>query len=212
MFAQLPGFSFGFGPASAYRSPQGVCSSLTQDGVKGAAASGALAHSGRGEGRVRRRRGEPGAAEAGVTLQQPEARRAFFRGSCPWFTGPWQWRAAAAPGRGGVESDLCSHTGFLVVAAAALASHARLWSSFKRRSESPLLTHQETRSKKKSLISSAAPDFFPDSLPASCGALTPSGCVHAANASPLPGIHRHRSLSSHPPPAPEGEQTSLSGW
>ena len=35
-----------------------------QDGVKGAAASGALAHSGRGEGAVRRRRGEPAASEA----------------------------------------------------------------------------------------------------------------------------------------------------
>ena len=71
--------------------------------------------------------GEPAAAEAGVTLHQPEARRAFSRGSCAWITGPWQWWAALAPGRGGVESDLCSHTGFLVAAAAALASHARLW-------------------------------------------------------------------------------------
>ena len=62
-----------------------------------------------------------------VTLQQPEARRAFSRGSCPQTTGPWPWRAAQAPGRGGVESDLCSHTGFLVAAAAALASHAHLW-------------------------------------------------------------------------------------
>ena len=72
-------------------------------------------------------RGEPVAAEAGVTLQQPEARRAFYRGSGPWITGLWQWRAAQAPGRGGVDSDLCSHTGFLVAAAAALASHAHLW-------------------------------------------------------------------------------------
>ena len=72
-------------------------------------------------------RGEPAAAEASVTLNQPEARRAFCLGSCPWIPGPWQWRAALAPGRGGVESDLCSHTGFLVAAAAALASHARLW-------------------------------------------------------------------------------------
>ena len=48
MFAQLLGFSFGFGPASACRSPEGVCSSLRQDGVKGAADSGALAHSGGG--------------------------------------------------------------------------------------------------------------------------------------------------------------------
>ena len=72
-------------------------------------------------------RGEPAVAEAGVTLQQPEARCAFSRGSCRWITGAWPWRAAPAPGRGGVESDLCSHTGFLVAAAAALASHARLW-------------------------------------------------------------------------------------
>ena len=72
-------------------------------------------------------RGEPAVAEAGVTLHQPEARRAFSRVGCPWITGPWQWRAAQASRRGGVESDLCSHTDFLVVAAAALASHARLW-------------------------------------------------------------------------------------
>ena len=72
-------------------------------------------------------RGEPAVAEAGVTLHQPEAHHAFSLRSCPRITGPWQWRAAPAPGRGGVESDLCSHTGFLVAAAAALASHARLW-------------------------------------------------------------------------------------
>ena len=71
--------------------------------------------------------GEPAAAEASVTLQQPEARRAFSRGSCPWITVPWQWRAAQAPGRAGVDSDLCLHIGFLVAAAAALAFHARLW-------------------------------------------------------------------------------------
>ena len=71
--------------------------------------------------------GEPAAAEVGVTLHQPEACRAFSRGSCPCITGPWQWRAAQAPGRGGVESDLCLHTGFLVAAAATLASHASLW-------------------------------------------------------------------------------------
>ena len=71
--------------------------------------------------------GEPGVAEAGVTLQQPEVCRAFSWGSCPWITGAWQYRTAQAPGRGGVESDLCLHTGFLVATAAALASHARLW-------------------------------------------------------------------------------------
>ena len=72
-------------------------------------------------------RGEPAAAEASGTLHQPEARHAFSRGCCPWITGAWQWRAAQSPGKGGVDSDLCSHTGFLVAAAAALASHARLW-------------------------------------------------------------------------------------
>ena len=71
--------------------------------------------------------GEPAAAEAFVTLHHPEACRAFSQGSCPWIMGPWQWRAAQAPRRGGVDSDPCLHTGFLVAAAAALASHARLW-------------------------------------------------------------------------------------
>ena len=70
--------------------------------------------------------GKPVAAEAGMRLQQPEAHRVFSQGSCPCITGPWQWQSAQAPGRGGVDSDLCLHTGFLVVAAAALASHARL--------------------------------------------------------------------------------------
>ena len=71
--------------------------------------------------------GEPAVAVAAMMLQQPEARRAFSRGSCPRITGAWQFRAAQAPGRGSVESDLCSHTGFLVMAAAALAFHACLW-------------------------------------------------------------------------------------
>ena len=125
-FAQLLGFSFGFGPASACRSPKGVCSSLRQDGVKRAAASGALAHSGpesEGYGVP----GKPAAAEANMTLHQPEACCEFSWGSCPWITGPWQWRAAQAPRRGGVDSDMCLHTGFLVAAAAALVSHAHLW-------------------------------------------------------------------------------------
>ena len=56
-------------------------------------------------------RGEPAAAEASVTFHQPEARRAFSWGSCPWITGPWQWQAAQAPWRGGVDSDLCLLTG-----------------------------------------------------------------------------------------------------
>ena len=43
LFAQLPGFSFGSGPASACRLPEGICASPRQDGVKGAADLGALA-------------------------------------------------------------------------------------------------------------------------------------------------------------------------
>ena len=72
-------------------------------------------------------RSEPVVAEASVTLHPPEACRVFSRGSCPRITGPWQWQTAQASRRGGVDSDLCLHTGFLVAAAAALASHARLW-------------------------------------------------------------------------------------
>ena len=72
-------------------------------------------------------RGEPAAAEASVTLRQPDAHPAFSGGSCPWITGPWQWQAAQAPGSGGVDSDLCLHTSFLVAAAEALASHTHLW-------------------------------------------------------------------------------------
>ena len=49
LFIELLAFSFGFGPASSCRSPEGVCSSLRQDGVNGAADSVALAHSGREE-------------------------------------------------------------------------------------------------------------------------------------------------------------------
>ena len=72
-------------------------------------------------------RGEPVAAEAPVKLHQPEAHHVFSRGSCPWTTGPCQWQTAQGPRMGGVESDLCLHTGFLVAAAAALVSHACLW-------------------------------------------------------------------------------------
>ena len=72
-------------------------------------------------------RGEPAVAEAGVMLHQPEAWCVFFQGSRPWIMGPWQWQAAQVPRRRGVDSDLCFHTGFLVAAAASLASHAHLW-------------------------------------------------------------------------------------
>ena len=71
--------------------------------------------------------GESVAAQASVTLRQPEMRNVFSWGSCPWIMGPWQWWVVQAPGSGDVDSDLCLHTGFFVAAIAALASHARLW-------------------------------------------------------------------------------------
>ena len=71
--------------------------------------------------------GEPVVGEASATFHHPEVRRVFFRGGCPWIMGPRQWRAAQAPGRRGVDSDLCLHTGFLVAAVAALACHVYLW-------------------------------------------------------------------------------------
>ena len=71
-------------------------------------------------------RGEPVATEASVTLQQPEAHCVSSLGSCPWITGPWQWRAAQVP-MGSVGSDLCLHTGFLVAAATVLVVHTCLW-------------------------------------------------------------------------------------
>ena len=128
LFAQLLGFSLGFGPACACRSHEGVCSSLRQDGVKVAADWGLWLTQARGR-KGYRMQGEPAVAEAIVMLQQPVACRVLSRGSCPWITGPWQWCTAQSPGRGGVYSDLCLPTGFLLAGAAALASHARLWCS-----------------------------------------------------------------------------------
>ncbi|XP_067580706.1 uncharacterized protein [Pseudorca crassidens] len=161
-------------------------------------------------------RGEPAAAKANGTLHQPEARRAFSQGSWPWIPGPWQWRAAQAPQKGGMDSDLCLHTGFLVAAAAAaLASHAHLWGprcyprlapvsgALLSSALNPLSSRtRKQRGKKKSLASLAGPDFSPDSLLANHVALTPSGCVHAA--SPLPGLRLKPEPQLPAPLAPAG--------
>ena len=72
-------------------------------------------------------RGERAAAEISVTLQQPDVCHVFSWGSCPWIMGPWQWWAAQAPRRGGVDSDLCLHRGLVVAAASALVFHVHLW-------------------------------------------------------------------------------------
>ncbi|KAJ8789222.1 hypothetical protein J1605_022157 [Eschrichtius robustus] len=67
---------------------------------------------------------------------------------------------------------------------------------------------RKQRGKKKSLASSAAPDLFPDSLPASCGELTPSDCVHAANPSLLPAIRPPKPEPQLPAPARPGGSLS----
>ena len=105
-------------------SPVDICSHPDRTGLKEELIRGALAHSGWGKEGYGMW-GEPAVAEAGMTLHQPEAHCVFSWGICPWITGPWQWRAAKVPRRGGVDSDLCLHIGFLV-AAAALAFHALL--------------------------------------------------------------------------------------
>ena len=45
--------------------------------------------------------GELAVVEAGLMFQQPEVCHVFSWGSCPWITGPWQWRAAQDPRVGG---------------------------------------------------------------------------------------------------------------
>ena len=49
------------------------------------------------------------AAQARVTLQQPEVRLVFSRGNCPWIMGPWQWRLHRIPG-GEVWTVTCACT------------------------------------------------------------------------------------------------------
>ena len=125
-FTQFLGFSFGFGPASSFGRLRAsvLCSDrmgLKEQLIRGLWLTQAVERERYGV------RGEPAAEEAGVTLHQPEVCCVFSRGSCLWIMCPWQWWAAQAPRRGGVDSDLCSHTGFLVALATALASHARLW-------------------------------------------------------------------------------------
>ena len=117
--------SFGFGPLSVCRSPEGICSRPDRTGLKEQLIKGLwLTQAGGRE--LYGMRGKPAAAEASMMLPQCEVHRVFSRGNCPCITGLWQWRAAQALGRGGVGNDLCFHTGFLVAAAAALAFHAHL--------------------------------------------------------------------------------------
>ena len=207
------------------RSPEGVCSSLRQNGVKEAADLVALAHSGRGEGAVQMR-GEPVVAEASVMFHQLEVCRSFFPGSCPCITGHWQWLAAQASRRGGVDNDGCLHTSFLVVAAAALVSHDCLWglcrepwlasasgASLSDTLNPPSLCTRKQRGKKKSLASLAAPDFFPYCLPATGGTLGPLRMrSHSTPQSSPWDPTEARASAPNPHPSQQGSrQTSWAG-
>ena len=151
-------------------------------------------------------RGVPAAAEASKKLQQPEARCAIFWGSWPRITEP-SAVAGCTGSQEGVGSDLHLLTGHLVAAMAAVedlplgteiaaVACAYPWSSCRwcpaiyecTEKEAlmvgpPLSLHTPQQ---WSLASLAGPGFFPDSL--SCGALAPSGCLHAAKPSLLPGV------------------------
>ena len=70
---------------------------------------------------------EPVVVEAAVTLQQSEARYVFPPGKLFLDHGTLAVVGCTSSWEGGVDSDLCLHTGFLVAAAAALAFHAYLW-------------------------------------------------------------------------------------
>ena len=86
LFTQLLGFSFGLGPTSACRLPEGVCSCPDRTGLKQWLIRGLwLTQAGGREGY--RMGGDPAAAEVSVMLQQPEVCHAFSQGSCPCITG-----------------------------------------------------------------------------------------------------------------------------
>ena len=120
-----PGVQLWTGPASACRSPEGICSLLRQDGVKGAADSGALAHLGRGEGGVRN------AGQACGSRDQSDIATAWGAPCVlPGKLSLDHGTLAVAGCTGSqwcVDSDLHLHTGFFMAAAAELEFHARLW-------------------------------------------------------------------------------------
>ena len=108
-------------------------------------------------------------------------------------------------GGGSSLSVLCLSLGSALIAAAC----AHLWSLFRRRSETLLLTHPETMS----LASSAALDIFPDSLRASCGALAPFRLCsrHQPQSSPCDPTEARASAPSPRPPRRVSRQASRAG-
>ena len=145
----------------------------------------------------------------------------FSQRSCPWIMGPWQWWAARAPKSGGVDSDLCLHTGFLVAAAAALAFHMTICgvhtnSRLPPISGAPLggvLNPLSSPTLKKwSLASLAGPGFFLDSLPASCGALAPFRLCSRSQPQSSPWDPTSEARASAPRPRPPRRLSRQASW
>ena len=169
-------------PLRACRSPEGVCSSLPQDGVKGAADSGALAHSGRGGGSGmeeagracvgRGRRdvapawGAPCVLPGKLSPDHGTLAVAVCTGSREGRCGEWPVLAHRLLGGGSSSLSVsCPPLGSALIAAA----RARLWSSFRRRSASPLLAHQETKRQEKVSCLFGSCRLFPGLPPGSHG-------------------------------------------
>ena len=98
---------------------------------------------------------------------------------------------------GGCSSSLSVSCPSLLSTLIAMA-HTRLWSSFRRCSESP----SSRTPKQWSLASSAAPDLFPDSLPASCGALAPFRLCSGSQPQSSPWDLTSKARASAPSPRP----------
>ena len=82
------------------------------------------------------------------------------------------------------------------------ATHACLWSSFKRRSESPLLAHQEAKRQEKGSCLFAVPDFFPDSFLSSCDTLAPFSLCSRSQPQSSPWDPTSEARASAPSPRP----------
>ena len=93
------------------------------------------------------------------------------------------------------------------------AVHAHLWSSFKQRSESPLLAHQETKREEKVSCLFSSSRLFPDSLLASRGTLAPFRLCSCSQlqSSPCNPTKAGASAPSPRPPQQVSRQASRAG-
>ena len=115
-------------------------------------------------------RGEPVAAEAGVTLQQPEACHVFSQGSCPWIMVSWQWRLHRLPG-GEVWRVTCART------------QASWW--FQQQPQA-FMTIPDVRADSRSSRQSLKLNLGGDLNPLSCVETFPPSQLHPRGADPVP--------------------------